>query len=111
MIPYDGVARREIVTVHPALTAVYTVLACAGIVFAIACLIFNYVYRNAKYVTAWGEEVKFWGQGGCQSALIPLLLLAVLGVPCIERLFLLEVPLNQGITPVRDNMLVRYLPY
>ena len=48
IIPYDGVPREEIVTVHPALPAVYITLSCAGIVFAIACLIFNFVYRNAK---------------------------------------------------------------
>ena len=37
-------------TVHPALPAVYVTLSCVGIAFAIACLIFNFVYRNAKYV-------------------------------------------------------------
>ena len=50
LIPYDGVPREEIVTIHPAVTSVYIILASAGIVFAIACLIFNFVHRTAKYV-------------------------------------------------------------
>ena len=48
IIPYDGVPREEIVTVHPALPAVYINLGCTGIMFAIACLIFNFLCRNAK---------------------------------------------------------------
>ena len=48
IIPYDGVPREEIVTVHLALPAVFITLGCTGIAFAIACLIFNFVYRNAK---------------------------------------------------------------
>ena len=48
ILPYDGVPKEEIVTVHPALPAVYITLSCVGIAFAIACLIFNFVYRNAK---------------------------------------------------------------
>ena len=47
-IPYDGVARKEIVTVHPAISSIFVALACAGIAFTIACLIFNFIYRNAK---------------------------------------------------------------
>ena len=47
-IPYDGVAREEIVTIHPAITAFYVLLASAGIIFAVACIIFNFLYRNAK---------------------------------------------------------------
>ncbi len=49
LIPYDGVPREEIVTIHPALTGVYVTLACVGIAFAIACLIFNFICRNEKY--------------------------------------------------------------
>lgn len=48
LIPYDGVAGEVIVTVHPAVTSVYMILACAGIAFAIACLIFNYIYRKTR---------------------------------------------------------------
>ena len=48
LIPYDGVAGEMIVTVHPVVTSVYMILACAGITFAIACLIFNYTYRKTK---------------------------------------------------------------
>ena len=49
-IPYDGVPRKEIVTVYPAVPAVCITLGCVGIAFAIACLIFNFIFRNAKYV-------------------------------------------------------------
>ena len=48
LVPYDGVPEKVIVSVHPALTAVFIVLACVGITFAVACLIFNFIYREAK---------------------------------------------------------------
>lgn len=48
-IPYDGVPNKETVTVHPAVTSIYIILALGGIVFAIVCLIFNFIYRNEKY--------------------------------------------------------------
>lgn len=49
-IPYDGVPRKENVTVHVAIYSIYIPLASAGIVFAIVCFIFNFLYREAKYV-------------------------------------------------------------
>ena len=51
-IPYDGVPREEIITIHPAVSSIYIILACAGIGFAIACLVFNFVYRTAKYANS-----------------------------------------------------------
>ena len=48
LVPYDGVPDKVIVSIHPALTAVFVVLACVGITFAVACLIFNFIYREAK---------------------------------------------------------------
>ena len=48
IIPYDGVPRKEILTVHPALTAIFIIVGSVGILFAIACLIFNIICRNAK---------------------------------------------------------------
>lgn len=47
-IPYDGVPIEEIVTVEVPLTVIYTILAFAGIVFAIVCLVFTLVLRNRK---------------------------------------------------------------
>lgn len=51
LVPYDGVPERKIVAVHPILCGIYTLLACAGIVFAIACLVFNFKFRNTRYST------------------------------------------------------------
>ena len=48
LVPYDGVPIAKVVTVHLAVTCIYIPLACAGIVFAITCLLFNFLYRNAK---------------------------------------------------------------
>ena len=48
LIPYDGVAEEETVSVHIALTIVEVVLASLGIAFAVACLIFNFKFRNSK---------------------------------------------------------------
>ncbi len=49
-IPYDGVPVEEIETVAVPLTVIYSFLSIAGIIFAIVCLIFNFVLRNKKYV-------------------------------------------------------------
>jgi hypothetical protein len=47
-VPYDGVTESQDVTVHPALSSIFIILSCSGIVFAIACLIFNFAYRKTK---------------------------------------------------------------
>ena len=48
LVPYDGVPGKKIVAVHLAITVIYLMLACAGILFAIACLLFNFICRNSK---------------------------------------------------------------
>ncbi|CAI8040047.1 hypothetical protein GBAR_LOCUS22327, partial [Geodia barretti] len=45
-IPNDGVPIEDVVTVSVALTVVYVILATAGLVFAVGCLLFNLLYRN-----------------------------------------------------------------
>ena len=48
-VPYDGAAQERI---HPnsiVLVSIYSVAAFAGIVYAIACLLFNIIFRNRKY--------------------------------------------------------------
>jgi hypothetical protein len=49
-VPYDGEPELEVLTVHPALTALVLTLTVAGTTFAIACMIFNFVYRNRRFV-------------------------------------------------------------
>ena len=48
LVPYDGVPTIEYVTVAIPVTVVYVLLSVAGIIFAILCLIFNFVYRNKR---------------------------------------------------------------
>ena len=48
-VPYDGVPDKTTISVHPALTAVFVVLACAGIALAIVCIAFNFMYRKSRY--------------------------------------------------------------
>ena len=48
LVPYDGVEQKGIVTIHPALTAVFVLCGVIGIVFSGACLIFNFIHRNTK---------------------------------------------------------------
>ncbi len=50
LVPYDGVPIEEIETVAVPLTVIYTLLATAGIIFAIVCLVFNFVFRQRKLV-------------------------------------------------------------
>ena len=48
LVPYDGVPTNKYVTVAIPVTIVYILLSVAGIIFAILCLIFNFVYRNKR---------------------------------------------------------------
>ena len=37
-------------SVHLSVTVIFSILATAGIAFAVVCLIFNFTFRNRKYV-------------------------------------------------------------
>ena len=47
-IPPDGRPHAVISTYNVALVVVFYVLALAGIVFAIVCLLFNWIFRKSK---------------------------------------------------------------
>ena len=47
-VPYDGKPIEVIETVDISLTVIFIVLSVAGIIFTIACLIFNFVFRDKK---------------------------------------------------------------
>ena len=47
-IPNDGIPIEEVVTVSVALTVVYATLATAGLVFAVVCLTFTFIFRHKK---------------------------------------------------------------
>jgi gamma-aminobutyric acid type B receptor len=46
--PNDGIPIEDVVTVSVALTVVYVILATAGLVFAVGCLLFNIIYRHRR---------------------------------------------------------------
>ena len=48
LVPYDGVPTKEYVAVAIPVTVIYIFLATAGIIFAVLCLIFNFVFRNKR---------------------------------------------------------------
>ena len=47
-IPNDGIPIEDVVTVSVALTVVYVILATAGLVFAVACILFNIIFREKR---------------------------------------------------------------
>ena len=47
-VPHDGVKKEEIVGVHVSVTVIFILLASAGVIFAAACLIFNFVFRKRR---------------------------------------------------------------
>ena len=49
LLPYDGVPRTVIDNVATPLVVVVFLLATAGIIFAVGCLIFNFTFRETKY--------------------------------------------------------------
>lgn len=48
IVPYDGIPIKEFVAVALPVTVVYVFLASIGMIFACACLVFNYIYRKKK---------------------------------------------------------------
>ena len=48
LVPYDGITDKVLVTVALPVTLIFVVLASAGIIFAILCLVFNFVFRNKR---------------------------------------------------------------
>ena len=47
-IPSDGIPIEEVVTVAVPLTVVYVILATAGLLFTVACLAFNFIFRERR---------------------------------------------------------------
>jgi gamma-aminobutyric acid type B receptor len=48
LVPYDGIPTKEFVAIAIPVTVIFVFLASAGIIFAIVCLIFNFIYRKKK---------------------------------------------------------------
>ena len=48
IVPYDGVPTEEEVSVDLSLTVIFSILATAGIAFAVICLAVNFIFRNKK---------------------------------------------------------------
>ena len=47
-VPYDGVPQNVTETIHVAVTGIFSILSTCGIVFAISCMLFNFIYRHRK---------------------------------------------------------------
>ena len=58
-IPYDGVPDEKVVSISLALAIVFFILATSGILFAMACIVFNFVYRERMWV--WMNSLKLSG--------------------------------------------------
>ena len=59
LVPYDGVPLEEDVSIDLPLTIIFSTLATAGIAFAVACLTFNCIFMNKKWVISSCNCVKF----------------------------------------------------
>ena len=47
-VPHDGVPIEKTVTVHVSMTVIFSAASAIGIIFAIACVLFNFVQRNKQ---------------------------------------------------------------
>lgn len=47
-VPYDGSPVEAVDHTHVALTVIYVLLGILGLVFAVACLIFNTLFKNKR---------------------------------------------------------------
>ena len=48
MVPYDGIPSEETISINAAVTALFVILATAGVAFTVICLLFNIIFRNSK---------------------------------------------------------------
>ena len=49
-VPYDGVPNNRLVTIELPLAVFYTILGALGIIFAVSCLCFNFIFRKKPLV-------------------------------------------------------------
>ena len=49
-VPYDGVPNNRLVTIEFPLAVFYIILGALGIVFAVSCLCFNFIFRKKPLV-------------------------------------------------------------
>ena len=49
VVPYDGMPNRVVDTALTPVTVIIDLLAVVGIVFAVVCGIFNFVFRNKRF--------------------------------------------------------------
>ena len=47
-VPYDGVPVVEVITTHVGLSVIYIIICTGGIIFAVICFIFNFMFRTKK---------------------------------------------------------------
>lgn len=49
-VPYDGVPNNRLVTIEFPLAVFYIILGALGIIFAVSCLCFNFIFRKNPLV-------------------------------------------------------------
>ena len=47
-VPFDGIPVLKTVAVAIPLSVIYVILATAGLLLAVACLVFNFIFRERK---------------------------------------------------------------
>ena len=47
-VPFDGIPIQELVSIEPVVTSVFVTLATAGILLAVVCIVFNFMFRDRK---------------------------------------------------------------
>ena len=47
-VPYDGVPEDNVERIHTSVTVIFCLMSTAGIIFAISCMLFNYIYRDKR---------------------------------------------------------------
>ena len=48
-MPYDGYPQNCIDEYNIVLLVIYNMMTVAGVIFAVVCTIFNFIFRNKKY--------------------------------------------------------------
>ena len=48
-VPIDGIPRTEVATISVPVAIVFIFVEACGLVFAIVCLLFNFIFRNKRY--------------------------------------------------------------
>eukprot|EP00731_Ephydatia_muelleri_P021190 Em0013g917a len=110
-VPHDGTIVKKTIGIELPLTVVLYVLAMAGIILAISCVVFVAVYRNRKFIHLTSPNINYITCGGCMVLYTSIFFLAIQSTDetittaiCNVRIWLWAIGYSVAFGPVLGKM-------